>query len=83
MRRPCELAALLAQSRGTGQGNGRVGGDIGEHQRREHGDTFIFFGLIGALTPAVAGTALVSKFAGVTVVWLIMAWRIRRRAVAN
>ena len=46
-------------------------------------DTFIFFGLIGALTPAVAGTALVSKFAGVTVVWLIMAWRIRKRAVVN
>ena len=46
-------------------------------------DTFIFFGLVGALTPAVAGTALVSKFAGVTVVWLIMAWRIRKRAVAN
>jgi len=46
-------------------------------------DTFIFFGLIGALTPAVVGTALASKFAGVTVVWLIMAWRIRKRAVAN
>ncbi|WP_397458005.1 preQ0 transporter [Pseudomonas asplenii] len=38
-------------------------------------DTFIFFGLIGALTPAVILTALGSKFAGVTVVWLAMAWR--------
>ena len=38
---------------------------------------------LGALTPAVVGTALASKFAGVTAVWLIMAWRIRRRAVAN
>jgi len=45
-------------------------------------DTFIFFGMIGALTPAVIGTALASKFAGVTAVWLIMAWR-ARRAVAT
>lgn len=43
-------------------------------------DTFIFFGMIGALTPAVVGTALASKFAGVTAVWLIMAWRLRKRA---
>jgi uncharacterized PurR-regulated membrane protein YhhQ (DUF165 family) len=43
-------------------------------------DTFLFFGMIGALTPAVVGTALVSKFAGVTAVWLIMAWRIRKNA---
>jgi hypothetical protein len=34
------------------------------------------------LTPAVIGTALASKFAGVTAVWLIMAWRARRAAVA-
>ena len=46
-------------------------------------DTFIFFGMIGALTPAVAGTALLSKFAGVTAVWLTMAWRDRRSALAN
>jgi len=46
-------------------------------------DTFIFFGMIGALTPAVAGTALLSKFAGVTAVWLIMAWRDRRSPLAN
>jgi uncharacterized PurR-regulated membrane protein YhhQ (DUF165 family) len=46
-------------------------------------DTFIFFGMIGALTPAVAGTALLSKFAGVTAVWLIMSWRDRRSALAN
>ena len=43
----------------------------------------LFFGLIGALTPAVVGTALASKFAGVTVVWLAMAWRLRRQRVAN
>lgn len=43
-------------------------------------DTFIFFGMIGALTPAVVGTALASKFAGVTAVWLIMVWRLRKRA---
>ncbi|MEG1038814.1 VUT family protein [Pseudomonas sp. NUPR-001] len=46
-------------------------------------DTFIFFGMIGALTPAVVGTALASKFAGVTAVWLIMAWRLRKRALAG
>ncbi|MDD0972885.1 VUT family protein [Pseudomonas fontis] len=43
-------------------------------------DTFIFFGMIGALTPAVVGTAMASKFAGVTVVWLVMAWRARKKA---
>ncbi|MHC2145439.1 preQ0 transporter [Pseudomonas sp. 210_17 TE3656] len=46
-------------------------------------DTFIFFGMIGALTPAVAGTALASKFAGVTAVWLIMAWRLRKTAITG
>ena len=46
-------------------------------------DTFIFFGMIGALTPAVVGTALASKFAGVTAVWLAMAWRVRKNAVAG
>ncbi|MNJ59268.1 hypothetical protein D3C77_549430 [compost metagenome] len=46
-------------------------------------DTLIFFGMIGALTPAVVGTALASKFAGVTAVWLIMAWRLRKRAIAG
>lgn len=46
-------------------------------------DTFIFFGMIGALTPAVVGTALASKFAGVTAVWLAMAWRVRKNAMAN
>ncbi|MFK8329169.1 VUT family protein [Pseudomonas sp. BJa5] len=46
-------------------------------------DTFIFFGMIGALTPVVVGTALASKFAGVTAVWLIMAWRLRKQAVAG
>ncbi|MGH8440199.1 MAG: VUT family protein [Pseudomonas sp.] len=46
-------------------------------------DTFIFFGMIGALTPAVAGTALASKFAGVTAVWLIMAWRLRKPAITG
>jgi len=46
-------------------------------------DTFIFFGMIGALTPAVVGTALASKFAGVTAVWLIMAWRLRKRAITG
>ena len=34
-------------------------------------------------TRRVVGTALASKFAGVTAVWLIMVWRVRRRAVAN
>lgn len=43
-------------------------------------DTFIFFGLIDALTTPVIVTALVSKFAGVTAVWLIMAWRARKSA---
>ncbi len=46
-------------------------------------DTFIFFGMIGALTPAVIGTAMASKFAGVTAVWLAMAFRARRAAVAG
>jgi len=46
-------------------------------------DTFIFFGMIGALTPAVAGTALASKFAGVTAVWLAMTWRARKNALAG
>ncbi len=46
-------------------------------------DTFIFFGLIDALTPAVVITALLSKFAGVTAVWLIMAWRLRKQAIAG
>ncbi|QGW79068.1 preQ0 transporter [Pseudomonas alkylphenolica] len=46
-------------------------------------DTFIFFGMIGALTPAVAGTALASKFVGVTAVWLIMAWRLRKPAITG
>ena len=46
-------------------------------------DTFIFFGMIGALTPAVVGTAMVSKFAGVTCVWLAMAWRMRRQPTAR
>ncbi|MGH8380308.1 VUT family protein [Pseudomonas sp.] len=46
-------------------------------------DTFIFFGMIGVLTPVVVGTALASKFAGVTAVWLIMAWRLRKRAVTG
>lgn len=46
-------------------------------------DTVIFFGMIGALTPAVAGTALLSKCAGVTVVWLAMAWRDRRSALSG
>ncbi|WP_028695268.1 VUT family protein [Pseudomonas cremoricolorata] len=41
-------------------------------------DTFIFFGMIGALTPAVVGTAMASKFAGVSAVWLAMSWRARR-----
>ncbi|WP_295478959.1 VUT family protein [uncultured Pseudomonas sp.] len=42
-------------------------------------DTFIFFGMIDAFTAPVLLTALGSKFAGVTAVWLIMAWRIRRQ----
>ncbi|HDS1735481.1 MULTISPECIES: VUT family protein [Pseudomonas] len=46
-------------------------------------DTVIFFGMIGALTPAVAGTALASKFAGVTAVWLAMTWRARKNAFAG
>lgn len=46
-------------------------------------DTFIFFGLIDALTPPVIITALLSKFAGVTAVWLIMAWRARKNACAG
>ena len=46
-------------------------------------DTFIFFGMIDALTPGVLLTALGSKFAGVTAVWLIMAWRLRKQAVAS
>ncbi|MNY61520.1 hypothetical protein D3C86_1982090 [compost metagenome] len=46
-------------------------------------DTFIFFGMIDALTPGVMLTALGSKFAGVTVVWLAMAWRLRKNALAS
>ncbi|NWC00670.1 VUT family protein [Pseudomonas gingeri] len=46
-------------------------------------DTFIFFGLIGALTPGVILTALGSKFAGVTCVWLAMAWRMRKAAPSS
>lgn len=46
-------------------------------------DTFIFFGMIGALTPVVVGTAMASKFAGVTVVWLIMSWRARKAALSS
>jgi len=46
-------------------------------------DTFIFFGLIGALTPGVILTALGSKFAGVTCVWLAMAWRMRNAALSS
>jgi uncharacterized PurR-regulated membrane protein YhhQ (DUF165 family) len=43
-------------------------------------DTFIFFGLIDAMTVPVIATAMASKFAGVTAVWLIMAWRARKNA---
>ncbi|MEE4343495.1 preQ0 transporter [Pseudomonas alliivorans] len=43
-------------------------------------DTFIFFGMIDALTAPVILTALLSKFAGVTAVWMIMAWRARNNA---
>ncbi|KPW95972.1 VUT family protein, partial [Pseudomonas syringae pv. coryli] len=43
-------------------------------------DTFIFFGMIDALTAPVVLTALASKFAGVTIVWMIMAWRARNSA---
>lgn len=46
-------------------------------------DTFIFFGMIDALTAPVLLTALGSKFIGVTCVWLAMVWRERRNAVAN
>ncbi|HEY0285656.1 MAG TPA: preQ0 transporter [Pseudomonas sp.] len=46
-------------------------------------DTFIFFGMIDALTPPVILTALGSKFAGVTAVWLAMAWRARKNACPN
>ncbi|WP_339070730.1 preQ0 transporter [Pseudomonas idahonensis] len=46
-------------------------------------DTFIFYGMIDALTPGVVLTALGSKFAGVTVVWLAMAWRLRKAACAG
>ena len=46
-------------------------------------DTFIFFGMIGALTPVVVGTAMASKFAGVTVVWGVMAWRARKGALVG
>jgi len=46
-------------------------------------DTLIFFGLIGALTPGVILTALGSKFAGVTCVWLAMAWRLRKTALST
>ncbi|KTC05226.1 preQ0 transporter [Pseudomonas syringae] len=43
-------------------------------------DTFIFFGMIDALTAPVVVTALASKFAGVSIVWMIMAWRARNNA---
>ena len=43
-------------------------------------DTFIFFGMIDAFTPGVILTAMGSKFAGVTCVWLAMAWRMRKAA---
>lgn len=46
-------------------------------------DTFIFFGMIGALTPVIVGTAMASKFAGVTVVWLVLAWRGRGRELVG
>ena len=46
-------------------------------------DTLIFFGMIGALTPAVAGTALASKFAGVSVVWIAMRWRERKNLASR
>nr|WP_158459517.1 VUT family protein [Pseudomonas fluorescens] len=46
-------------------------------------DTFIFFGMIGALTPVVVGTAMASKFAGVTVVWGVMVWRGRKGALGS
>ncbi len=46
-------------------------------------DTFIFFGMIDALTAPVLITALASKFVGVTCVWLAMVWRERRNAVPN
>ncbi|MFS0828351.1 VUT family protein [Pseudomonas phoenicis] len=46
-------------------------------------DTLIFFGMIGALTPVVVGTAMASKFAGVTAVWLAMSWRARRGAALS
>ena len=46
-------------------------------------DTFIFFGLIDALTAPVILTALLSKFAGVTAVWLVMVWRARKNACAG
>lgn len=42
-------------------------------------DTVIFFGMIGALTPVVFGVSLLSKFAGVSAVWLVMASRARRQ----
>ena len=44
-------------------------------------DTFIFFGMIDAFTPGVIIIAMASKFAGVTCVWLAMAWRLRKAAV--
>jgi len=43
-------------------------------------DTFIFFGMIDAMTTPVIVTALTSKFVGVTAVWLIMVWRARKNA---
>jgi len=46
-------------------------------------DTLIFFGMIDALTAPVLATALLSKFAGVTCVWLAMSWRARRSAPAH
>jgi uncharacterized PurR-regulated membrane protein YhhQ (DUF165 family) len=46
-------------------------------------DTLIFFGMIGALTPVVVGTALASKFAGVSVVWMAMRWRARKNLASR
>jgi uncharacterized PurR-regulated membrane protein YhhQ (DUF165 family) len=46
-------------------------------------DTFIFFGMIGALTPVVVGTALASKFAGVSVVWMAMRWQARKNLASR
>jgi hypothetical protein len=45
-------------------------------------DTFIFLRHDRRLDPCGDRHGLASKFAGVTAVWLIMAWRARRAAVA-